>query len=184
MVTHVGKVASHGIKTMFHGVMYRSRLEAKWAAVFESLKWPVTYEPFDLNSYVPDFIADFEHSHVLIEIKPELSDEALCAAKRKIEASGWDGEALILSGRTEFCAIQPRIGDFAEPENGPDGKQLVWTDGFMFRCINCGLTFPCGSKWDCRNCGAHEGNSHVGDVGEELREAWFAAGNLVQWRAA
>lgn len=185
MLTHVGQIAPKlGIPTMFRGTMYRSRLEAKWACVFAALEWPATYEPCDLNSYIPDFIVQFGRSDLLVEIKPDLSFDALDVAKRKIVKSGWTGEALILSGSTEFCAIQPRIGDFADVEVGPDGPQHVWVDGFMFRCLNCGLTYPCGSSWHCRRCGACEGNSHVGDVGEELKQAWLEAGNLVQWRAA
>lgn len=185
MLTSVGQIVpSCGIPTMFHGVMYRSRLEAKWATVFEALQWPATYETLDLRGYLPDFIVEFAGGDLLVEIEPDLSDAGLATAKRKIERSGWTGEALILSGRTEFCAVQPRIGDFAEVEQGPDGPQHVWFDGFMFRCLNCGLTFPCGANWRCRRCGASDGNAHVGDVGEELQTARLNAGNLVQWKAA
>lgn len=185
MLTHIGQIVPNcGIPTMFHGIMYRSRLEAKWAAVFETINWPVTYEPFDLLGYVPDFVGEFGASDLLIEIKPDISVSALDAAKRKIEQSGWSGEALILSGRTEFFAVQPRIGDFAEYVVGPDGSQHVWSDAFMFRCLNCGQMFACGGEsWRCRRCGAYEGNAHIGDVGNDLEAAWCDAGNRVQWRA-
>lgn len=186
MLTKLGQILPKcGIPTMFRGVMYRSRLEAKWAAVFDAIQWPVVYEQLDLLGYVPDFVAEFGASDLLIEIKPDLSPVALGQAKQKIERSGWTGEALILSGRTEFCAVQPRIGDFAEFVDGPDGKQHVWSDAFMFRCLSCGQMFACGGdSWRCRRCGACDGNTHIGDVENDLEAAWLDAGNRVQWKAA
>lgn len=43
------------IPTMYAGVQFRSRLEARWAAFFDivGLKWD--YEPFDLAGWIPDF---------------------------------------------------------------------------------------------------------------------------------
>lgn len=45
-----------GIPTLFDGIEYRSRLEARWAAWFTRLGWDFTYEPFDGHGYVPDFL--------------------------------------------------------------------------------------------------------------------------------
>jgi hypothetical protein len=61
--------------TMFDGVQYRSRLEARWAAFFTLLKWEFQYEPFDLPDWVPDFRVvvshpDFGTYKVLAEVKP------------------------------------------------------------------------------------------------------------------
>lgn len=44
------------IKTKFNGIIYRSRLEATWAAFFKNLEWNFEYEPYDLNGWIPDFI--------------------------------------------------------------------------------------------------------------------------------
>lgn len=41
--------------TMYKGVQFRSRLEARWAAYFDILGWGWEYEPIDLNGWVPDF---------------------------------------------------------------------------------------------------------------------------------
>lgn len=52
------KIAS--IPTIYAGVQFRSRLEARWAAFFDlvGLRWE--YEPFDLAGWIPDFkIYDF-----------------------------------------------------------------------------------------------------------------------------
>jgi hypothetical protein len=44
------------IPTFYDGIEYRSRLEAKWAAFFDQLGWEFTYEPFDGDYYIPDFV--------------------------------------------------------------------------------------------------------------------------------
>lgn len=40
------------------GIQFRSRLEARWAYIFDSMGWIWEYEPIDLNGYIPDFIVD------------------------------------------------------------------------------------------------------------------------------
>ena len=47
------------IPTMYDGVRYRSRLEARWAAFFNRSGTPFEYEPFDLKGYIPDFVLRF-----------------------------------------------------------------------------------------------------------------------------
>ena len=54
------------IPTWFGGVLYRSRLEARWAAMFCALGWPFEYEPIDLEGYIPDFILRFQKP-ILVE---------------------------------------------------------------------------------------------------------------------
>ena len=41
--------------TTYNGRLFRSRLEARWAAYFDLLGWAWEYEPFDLNGWSPDF---------------------------------------------------------------------------------------------------------------------------------
>lgn len=47
-------IAAH--PTEYHGVMFRSRLEARWACLFDLLDWSWEYEPIDLVSWSPDFL--------------------------------------------------------------------------------------------------------------------------------
>jgi hypothetical protein len=56
------------IPTEYKGRMYRSRLEARWAAFFDRLSWGAEYEPFDLGAWSPDFL--LRHLNVLVEVKP------------------------------------------------------------------------------------------------------------------
>jgi hypothetical protein len=56
------------IPTEYKGRMYRSRLEARWAAFFDHLGWEPEYEPFDLGQWSPDFL--LRALNVLVEVKP------------------------------------------------------------------------------------------------------------------
>jgi hypothetical protein len=83
------------IPTTYAGVNFRSRIEARWACFFDKIGWPWTYEPYDLEGYIPDFTLDF-YKPLLVEVKHDGADVA--EAKAKIEASGWAGEALVVCG--------------------------------------------------------------------------------------
>ena len=67
--------------TMYNGVQYRSRLEARWAAFFDLIGWKHEYEPIDLPGWSPDFRVVFpcghsecpSHHSLLVEVKPFFS---------------------------------------------------------------------------------------------------------------
>ena len=44
------------IKTKYKNIKFRSRLEARWAAFFDLLKWDWEYEPIDCSGWIPDFV--------------------------------------------------------------------------------------------------------------------------------
>jgi hypothetical protein len=64
--------------TMYCGVLFRSRLEARWAAFFDLAGWSWEYEPIDLEGWTPDFRVTFQCGHsqcdgshtLLVEVKP------------------------------------------------------------------------------------------------------------------
>jgi hypothetical protein len=61
------------VPTRYENVLFRSRLEARWAVYFSMRKWSWVYEPqrFKLKngkSYLPDFYLPDFHCH--IEVKP------------------------------------------------------------------------------------------------------------------
>jgi hypothetical protein len=60
------------IPTNYKHRLYRSRLEARWAAFFDLAEWKTEYEPLDLAGWSPDFLID-ESSQILVEIKPQSS---------------------------------------------------------------------------------------------------------------
>lgn len=63
--------------TVFDGQNYRSRLEAKWAAMFQFFGWEAEYEPSEINGYNPDFIIKcsskaYDCKNIIVEVKPSV----------------------------------------------------------------------------------------------------------------
>jgi hypothetical protein len=68
------------IETKYKGVLFRSRLEAKWASFFDVLGWRWEYEPCDLPGWSPDFFLEIQRQRtrssevrrisLLAEVKP------------------------------------------------------------------------------------------------------------------
>lgn len=79
------------------GIKYRSRIEARWAYVFDKLDWKWEYEPIDLKNYIPDFIISFPKGKLLVEIKGDLDIWSTYKPySEKIIKSGWNGYYAIL----------------------------------------------------------------------------------------
>lgn len=65
-------------ETEYAGVLFRSRLEATWAAFFDLIGWEWEYEPLDLPGWTPDFRVVFPCNYsecndchvLLVEVKP------------------------------------------------------------------------------------------------------------------
>lgn len=73
------------IETIYKGYRFRSRLEARWAVVFDAcnIKWEYEPQGFRLPSgpYLPDFY--LPETEVYIEIKPTHEDAQLALRKRR-----------------------------------------------------------------------------------------------------
>ena len=84
------------VETKYNHVVFRSRLEAKWAAMFDLLGWQWTYEPTDFNGWLPDF-AIWGKQTVYVEVKPVVEFPQDVADQ--IERSGCLDEVLIVGMR-------------------------------------------------------------------------------------
>lgn len=167
-----------GIPTKYEGVLYRSRLEARWADMFVRLQIPVAYEPADLDFYIPDFLAYFEESTVLVEVKGEATYASLRPYCQKVVESGWTEDFVILGER---LFANGGVGLYAEL----DGPGYVYDRAFVLACISCGRAsfVPENGSWRCRRCGVNDGAGHAGWFEQsELDAMWAAAGNRVQWK--
>ena len=64
--------------TFYNGVLFRTRLEARWACFFDLAAWKWDYEPIDLVGWTPSFRVEFPCSHtqcagshvLLVDVKP------------------------------------------------------------------------------------------------------------------
>ncbi len=56
--------------TIYNHRQYRSRLEARWAAMFDFIGWDFEYEPEPLKTWSPDFLLTEALGGVYIEVKP------------------------------------------------------------------------------------------------------------------
>lgn len=178
-----GAPTTPAIPTTYANVLFRSRLEARWAAMFDLMMWPWDYEPIDLEFYIPDFILRFPSEPVLCEVKPALYADDLWPHSKKIVKSGWDGQFLIVggallrsgSGQTTFGITSERIGESVG----------IFDHAVCHRCAACGrISYHHESGgWGCPVGGCESDESLILPVGDpEIRNLWNAAGTRVQWR--
>jgi len=190
-------VTTDAIPTWYRSTRFRSRLEARWAAVFDAFVWPWEYEPLDLRGYVPDFVLPFKrtewtHRHtnlsMLVEVKPALSLDEMREACLKIDASGWEHEALVVGATLHLGGDvnTPVIGLLREHDEG----EWRWGSAELFSCGRCERTSILHGEmsWRCRVCGygverggSHDGTDHVGVFAGDLANVWGDAGATVQW---
>ena len=111
------------IPTVYGGIRYRSRLEARWAAFFDLVHWDYIYEPADLGKWSPDFLLLPGPARGLVEVKPITSFDVETAARMATAArkANFDG-ALMLLGTAPFRA----------PDD-PDRFVIGWYGGSEWR---------------------------------------------------
>ncbi len=105
------------IETIYNGYRFRSRLEARWAVVFDALNASYKYEPEgfelgDLGWYLPDFWLDhycgkesFPGWGYWVEIKPTQATEDELARLMRVYV-GTNHNGLLIQGN-------PHPGEFA-----------------------------------------------------------------------
>jgi hypothetical protein len=86
--------------TFYKDVLFRSRLEARWAAFFDLAGWEWEYEPVDLEGWSPDFRVSFPCGHsecngnhvLLVEVKPYFNLESFAGHQCLRYPFGFDYE--------------------------------------------------------------------------------------------
>jgi hypothetical protein len=140
------------IETKYDGVLFRSRLEARWAAFFNLCNIPWEYEPYDFDGWIPDFVIKGVERDIFCEVKPtdkylpEVADKMMQAMYRAYPyeeyAKGkkksyvnqdpmecWKciiAEDLLLLGNGPF--LDPEISDY--PQLGWHPEQFWFTADF------------------------------------------------------
>lgn len=171
------------IETKFRGFTFRSRLEARWATMFELLGWNWDYEPRDFDGWIPDFVI-YGATTVYVEVKPVIEFPKEVA--KKIDESGCNSEVLILG---QSCPIpfeeddqigwlREYTGDFED--NGVDWGAAVlgrWEDGKG----RIGFCHAIHSFRD-RISDGYDGGCWGTPLKEnELKKLWGKAHKLTRW---
>ena len=150
------------IPTMYKGILFRSRLEAKWASFFDKVNWKWQYEPCDFDGWIPDFALYGDNgTAAYVEVKPTVV--MLDDIANEIDNSGCVDEVILLG---ETCPL-PKC-------NFDDG---VISLGWIREC--CGITcsnlevhdcsLNCNSldyEWWWQNCHMTEINKRFGFCAE------------------
>lgn len=194
-----------GIPTMFQGIRYRSRLEARWAAFFTALGWEFEYEPFDGNGYIPDFLIKGD-APLLVEVKPAVTwadyIEPIPKIVKGLEGV-WDqrvwiaGASPLPSLKRYYDGVTPIAGAMLEVWGTPGGKtgwtwgtnpedtedvEAYWSGDPRFGIFsqlggwNRSPSGEIGKPWYDKNYISEQATAH------KVQQAWNVATNLVQWR--
>lgn len=166
--------------TMYNGVQYRSRLEARWAAFFDLAGWKHEYEPIDLPGWSPDFILHGKDERVIVEVKPvyefplDISNKIDAANPYPtcaLEQDAFFGEPLILGASPIFS--QGAVGwlrELSDWEIAP----FTWFGALGF-CHEM-------QSFRDRITGAYNGSWGDTDTANSLASTlWRKAGNTTQW---
>jgi hypothetical protein len=175
-----------GIPTKYKGITFRSRVEAKWAVMFDELGWGWEYEPLDLNGYIPDFALMFKEA-ILVEVKSELTLASLGLHKPKLDRVGAQEYGMLLVGATPIMGYFNKavvMGWSGLPyhfTNVPR-ERYAWDYGVWATCVECGAHY-------IKN---HNDDNSVGFCGHvsystllretKLQSMWASAIAQTTWR--
>lgn len=200
------------IPTGYGGCRFRSRLEARWAAFFDLCGWRWTYEPFDLDGWIPDFALHSVTGKIaaLVEIKP-LSPGEITELKNRSDFIGTDLEKILPHARGGSVYADEDEDVSKESERTPDilvlGTEplLITLYNTQYSYLGALVGYECWSDQDVdlAKFGALEGGGFdfypqfggwwprihlsphkgVSHRGDHVTAYWRAAGNIVQWKA-
>jgi len=164
------------IPTVYAGVRFRSRLEARWACFFDLLEMEWKYEPFDLDGYIPDFLVTLAPLiQAIVEVKPALKVEELGPSLDKIRNSGWDDHMLAVGAGPFHRGDRRTIGYFVNSRD--DQGQLA-----LGLCAHCGVFTVASTKEDRIYCLREQHDLPIATVPKILDRLWSVAGNETQWK--
>lgn len=201
----------HGIETAYKGTLFRSRLEARWAAFFDRVGWSWEYEPFDADGYIPDFLL-LGADPVLVEVKPAATlSDLIDPMRHTLERAGdlWPHDVLCL-GVSPFMPSSwddtPCLGLVSRWQEkgsvqGPGGDPVL--SRHYFDCALPGFFGPMEALWcACASCGRQTFTpSAIGcarslapavccrdstatlPITRSTRPEWADATNAVRWTA-
>lgn len=182
------------IETTYKGFRFRSRLEARWAAMFDQLRWRWDYEPLDGNHYIPDFLIHGE-APCLVEVRPCVTRDDYLREARKVVAGlegVWDGHVVLVGASPTSDGAQsdmwvPHTWLYAGfyvmgPANWYSAPSpIAWTRCGEDSC-NRLAWFNTEDEYRSLPCGHWDGDHYLREVqASEIQVMWAAACNETRW---
>lgn len=164
------------IETYYNGYRFRSRLEARWAVFFDSLKIPWVYEPegLEINNnihYLPDFY--LPDCNQFFEVKGIMTPTDNIKILALINA-GYSVTIGREDGKFTACDY------WGKEDNGTESFDLcTGSDSLLCHCNACGKYWFMGSNgiYTCQCCGTYDGDHHF-DVVMEYYNYRSSAGKV------
>lgn len=180
--------------TLYRGIQMRSRLESRWAAMFDHLGWTWHYEPLDFNGWIPDFLILTPHkAQILVEVKPitVIDNDVVAKIERALgyPTSPDDDDEAFDPGYEILL-----VGAIAPIESQTDRNSIGWMaddcGGWCSAVINepegsvYGLTTGHVGLWHDRILSGRHHKDALRPVPEdEVAALWARAVNASQWKA-
>lgn len=181
-----------GIATVYNGTRFRSRLEARYAVLFDQLGWHWEYEPFDCDGYIPDFLIHGRNP-LLVEVKP-LHDfdeyKAIGVEMQRRTEAQWERDLLVVGVSPWIddvggSSVYGAMGLLGEQWADEDGKEdCWWSAGIWHRCFDCNMPaiHHDMSNFAGRPCKHYDGNNLPPLNRREVEQWWAGARNATQWQ--
>lgn len=170
-----------GIPTTYDGINFRSRGEARWAAMFDHVGWQWAYEPVDGDGYIPDFLIKGE-SPFFVEVKYATAEsEYREAIPKAVSGIGhrWAldllvvGADVVLRGDTAGILI-----DFLRGPDDWNTSPAQWV--YCPQCVSLGIASD-NTGGHMRPCG-HDAPKGGDSPSGHPQNLWKFATNAVQWQ--
>ena len=156
--------------TLYSGIRFRSRLEARWAVVFESMKWSWIYEPegfvHEGQAYLPDFwVDDFDS---FVAIKPVCSTKEL---RKALERDMERQRDMIACGLRHVIIEGSPVQGKYRMHFGQECEHVVLAD-----CRRCAATCYVGeSMWGAMTPCCDSDATPVPESSERIQQAFLNA---------
>lgn len=150
--------------TVYAGVRFRSRLEAKWAAFFDLMGFNWEYEPTEeFGDWIPDFKIATKFGCVFVEVKPK-------SVKVPTWYEGFEDYPAHYENEFNHCDYDKARNHWREVHVlllgvEPDNPG-----------IGCLMDRPDSAKYDWDDIA-----DELGGMGNWAAD-WRKAGNMIQWR--
>lgn len=182
-------------QTLYNGIKFRSKLEAQWAAFFDLLEWEYSYEPYELNGKVPDFIIkcdspNYGTKNLIVEVKPDIfispqyqseiynayelaKTHILIVSEKPIyECNEMQGWAAIGIGSQYYDSINERS----------EMHDLSWKCGLKaFDIGSIYMSYDSMIYRDCNRKGFFQFTQDYESI-EQIKKLWKEAGNIIQFK--